>query len=350
MMQSQAPAGSVLEQEEDYTLRKARLFEGINKVISALHSELSDSDAALKDVHYTRITDWCKSNNFYTWSKTPRTLVILLIIGCPDAIEAFANEGLSDLFLPYSEENLPRVIKGSKRADFIAHQHKVLSTQAISLENPTRPHCNIDGDADVHFHLYRELGSGGFGTVDHVFSRLSLKPFARKRIPRGRSFKRDQNAIRMFENELKALKTLSHRHLVRLMGSYTDRKWVGLIITPVADMDFQAYLSKSQIDVPDRPIRLRQFFGCLATAVEYLHQQKIRHKDIKPQNILVKDGRVLLADFGTSRCWADETRDTTTGTNKQAFTKAYCAPEVANHEVIAYFKEGIAELTNVLDT
>lgn len=86
-------------------------------------------------------------------------------------------------------------------------------------------------------------------------------------------------------------------------------------------------------EFPDRSIRLRQFFGCLATVVEYLYQYKIRHKDIKPQNILVKGDQVLLTDFGTSRCWVDEPVDTTIGTNQQAFTVAYCAPEVANHEV-----------------
>lgn len=332
-MQPQPFPVSVTGQDDNIVLRKARLFEGIRRIIPPFASDSGHGSKALTDGQYTHITGWCESNDFPDWGKRPRTLVVLHIIGCPEAIDGFVTAGFSDVALPYSEENLPRILKGPKRAEFIAHQHRVLSEEAHDLERPGGPHCNIDGNADVHFHLHRELGSGGFGTVDHVFSRLSLQPFARKRIPRGRSFKKDQFSIQMFENELKTLKALSHTHLIRLIGSYTDRKFVGLIMTPVADMDLQVYLAASKIDIPDRSIRLRHFFGCLATAVEYLHHQKVRHKDIKPQNILVKDGRVFLADFGTSRSWADEPQGTTMGTNKQAFTKAYCAPEVAMHEV-----------------
>ena len=318
---------------DELATRKKRLFEGLATVIPPTSTAAPTKSSVLTDAQYTNITGWCDSNGFQEWGKRPRTLVILHMIGCPEAVDGFVSQALSDIALPYSEENLPRVLKGPKRAHFLTHQRRVLSEQAIDLERPGSLHCNIDGNADVHFHLHRELGSGGFGTVDHVFSRLSLQPFARKRIPRGRSFKKDQDAIQMFENELKTLKALSHRHLVRLIGSYTDRKFVGLIMTPVADMDMHAYLTASKLEIPDRSIRLRRFFGCLATAVEYLHQQRIRHKDIKPANVLVNAGRVLLTDFGTSRSWADDSKGTTMGTNKQAFTKAYCAPEVAMHEV-----------------
>lgn len=318
---------------DDLAARKTRLFEGIAEVIPPGTASEQNIHRVLSDAQFGHISSFCESNKFHEWGKRPRTLVILHMIGCLEAIDGFVSEGLSDVALPYSEENLPRVIRGPKRAQFITHQHKVLSKQAIDLERSGGGHCNIDGNADVYFHLYRDLGSGGFGTVDHVFSRLSLRPFARKRIPRGRSFKKDQDAIQMFENELGIIKTLSHRHLVRLIGSYTDRKFVGLIVSPVADMDLQAYLMASKSEIPDQSIRLRKFFGCLTTAVEYLHQERIRHKDIKPQNILVKSGRVLLTDFGTSRSWADDSRGTTVGTHSQAFTKAYCAPEVAQHEV-----------------
>jgi serine/threonine protein kinase len=67
--------------------------------------------------------------------------------------------------------------------------------------------------------------------------------------------------------------------------------------------------------------------GCLSSALLYLHvSQNIKHKDIKPENILVdRHGSVLLADFGISKQYQGET--VTWGPT--AFTEKYAAPEVA---------------------
>lgn len=72
---------------------------------------------------------------------------------------------------------------------------------------------------------------------------------------------------------------------------------------------------------------LRCFFGCLSSAVKYLHEQKCRHKDIKPGNILIKDEKVLITDFGTALDWTELGADMTDG-RPEAYTNAYAAPEV----------------------
>jgi serine/threonine protein kinase len=75
---------------------------------------------------------------------------------------------------------------------------------------------------------------------------------------------------------------------------------------------------------------LRTFYGCLAAALDYLHTSKIRHRDIKPQNILVKGVTVYLTDFGISLDWEGLSRSTTT--EDSAKTVLYCAPEVAGYK------------------
>ncbi|KAH7403083.1 kinase-like domain-containing protein, partial [Cadophora sp. MPI-SDFR-AT-0126] len=62
----------------------------------------------------------------------------------------------------------------------------------------------------------------------------------------------------------------------------------------------------------------------------YIHAQRIRHKDIKPTNILVKDDNILIADFGLSKRFSDETTETRSTAGFK--TPGYCAPEVAAHE------------------
>jgi serine/threonine protein kinase len=93
-------------------------------------------------------------------------------------------------------------------------------------------------------------------------------------------------------------------------------------------MDLSAYLASTDTT---RYKELRTFFGCLARALAFLHEQSIRHKDIKPSNILVHGGNVLFTDFGLAFDFTDETGSTTAGT-VNGRTPRYCAPEVANAE------------------
>ena len=47
---------------------------------------------------------------------------------------------------------------------------------------------------------------------------------------------------------------------------------------------------------------LRGYFVCLAQALSYIHCSDVRHKDIKPENILIdSSGSVIVTDFGISR-------------------------------------------------
>jgi len=98
----------------------------------------------------------------------------------------------------------------------------------------------------------------------------------------------------------------------------------------VADCDLKAFLKRNPFPKDDL-LLLRGFFGCLCSAVLYLHNSKCRHKDLKPENILVYMNKVLITDFGTARDWSEQSRSTTTG-RSGAYTLGYAAPEVVLHE------------------
>ncbi|KAM7215143.1 hypothetical protein V8F06_009461 [Rhypophila decipiens] len=144
----------------------------------------------------------------------------------------------------------------------------------------------------------------------------------------------DAKILNNFEREIQSLKRLRHRHIVKLVGSYTDRDLVGLIIDPVGDMDLGEFLGHAKMDSVLRKRQLRPFFGCLATALAYLHQKDVRHNDIKPQNILVKDSQVYLTDFGMARTWNKNGHSTTIG-NHERGTPPYYAPELIHGQQMA---------------
>ena len=162
--------------------------------------------------------------------------------------------------------------------------------------------------------------------------------YARKLLPRPDSGSESAfKAMNSFLSELEILKKLSHHHTIKLVASYTDERYIGLFLWPVADCTLTKFLrhATAAAAVDERAL-LRTFFGCLAAALDYLHGCNIRHKDVKPSNILVKDEAVLLSDFGISRDYgtpndpADLIRSTTAGPT--AKTPRYCAPEVAKNE------------------
>lgn len=101
-------------------------------------------------------------------------------------------------------------------------------------------------------------------------------------------------------------------------------------MTLIADMDLNENLRSRRPNNDDSVLgkrSLRAYFGCLATGLEYLHKQDVRHNDIKPKNILVKESSVNFTDFGTSRSWGTKEGSTTVGEH-EGFTQRYCAPEV----------------------
>lgn len=286
-----------------------------------------------KDAEFQRITRLLELSGKPEWSLRPRTYAVLRMINKTDVMDSFIARKLTDISFPYLEKTLPDVLKDPDvRSMFLKLQSLVLAPQAADIESVEGRHRHFPQDGDVYYQPIEELGRGGFGEVHHVWSRLSLNEFARKRIHRGKTFETDKAALFDFERELEILKRLSHRHLVKFVGSYTDPKYVGLIMLPVADSNLTQFLETAPLPTI-RQTCLRHFYGCLSSALLYLHENKIRHKDIKPGNILVHGDNVLLTDFGTSLDWTDKGQSTTATTSPSAISLPYCSPEAVEREV-----------------
>jgi TolA-binding protein len=288
-------------------------------------NQRSDCTTSYTDSEIFEILSLLRSLN-ERGSKVPRTYIVLRNIGKLEFLDDMIDGGFSDYYLPVTDRSLPGCLPPSVKASFVKAQSQVL-TKSMNLEKGGYgQHCYYDKDEPPPLERKGILGSGGFGQIDRVFSLISFKEYARKQIPRGLAFRgRQKEDMKSFVIEIEIVKRLKHDHIVEFVGSYTDPKYICLIMSPVAQMDLAAYLKRAnESNFPE----LRTFFGCLATALEYLHEQKVRHKDIKPSNILVNHGVVLFTDFGLSRDFTETNNSTTTGMANIGTSK-YCAPEVA---------------------
>ncbi|KAJ5025737.1 kinase-like protein [Bipolaris maydis] len=217
------------------------------------------------------------------WRKVPRIYIVLRTINCLDFLDI-------------------------KRSQFVATQDLVM-TKSMDLEKGEEgQHCFFREHKSLPLEMKGVLGSGGFGRVDRVLSLISFQEYALKRVPRSAAFSgRKTEAIKQFIAKIKASKRIKHHHVVDFVGSYTDPKHMGLIMSPVADIDLSAYLAT------------------------FLHKNNISHKDIKPNNVLVYNGNVLFTDFGLAYDSPNQ-EGSTTASMVNGMTPRYYSPEVANYE------------------
>ena len=86
------------------------------------------------------------------------------------------------------------------------------------------------------------------------------------------------------------------------------------------------------LSVEEKLELLRRYFVCLSQALSYLHEAGVRHKDIKPKNILIDEsGRAVLTDFGISRRFPKDKPHVTN--NEWNFTRKYASPEMKDRRM-----------------
>lgn len=171
----------------------------------------------------------------------------------------------------------------------------------------------------------RFLGSGGFSTVDEVVHRGTKLRLGRKTLKN-----RDPAAVEELRKEVNVLQKLRHPHVIRFLGAYSQGDKLSILLSPIADTTLSLWLERFTNTKPGNFGQIiTKMFGCLASSVRYLHEQRpvVKHLDIKPQNILIVEGdgefpHVVLCDFGIS------TSDDICEGRTQPLTRQYVAPEV----------------------
>ncbi|KAI4705622.1 hypothetical protein J4E81_000506 [Alternaria sp. BMP 2799] len=189
-------------------------------------------------------------------------------------------------------------------------------------------HYFLEPNDELPYKLLRNLGQGGFANVEEVEDRHTGVVLARKVFKFGGSSVERQ---RLFDNEVKVIRRLApHHHITRIFATYVGRRQIGILLTPVADRgSLETFLQ----DAHDGLLAgtelkiLHNSFGCLASGLQFMHAQRVRHKDIKPSNILVHGESLIYTDFGSSLDYSAATRSITTG-RPTSMTRKYAAPEL----------------------
>jgi serine/threonine protein kinase len=108
-------------------------------------------------------------------------------------------------------------------------------------------------------------------------------------IPKGND---GAQARKRFLTEIDTLRRVVHRNLLRLVEARPQADWMITEYCEGKTLHEQLAIFKGQ------PIKTLEYFRGLVDGVAALHEAKAVHRDIKPQNVFVTDGRLVLGDFG----------------------------------------------------
>lgn len=184
-----------------------------------------------------------------------------------------------------------------------------------------------NGEVFAGYVIQRLLGTGGMGEVY-----LAQHP----RLPRQDALKIltadstvDREFQARFNREAELASTLRHPHIVGVLdrGEFDGRLWISMDY--VDGMDAGRMIRQSYRDgMPEADVA--EIVTAVADALDFGHERRLLHRDVKPENILVtaSDGkrrRVLLTDFGIARHIDDVSN--LTDDNMAVGTVSYMAPE-----------------------
>ncbi len=170
------------------------------------------------------------------------------------------------------------------------------------------------------FVFMSQLGSGAFGKVYKVSSKLTNQIYALKVLSKNQIS--NLNLIEQLKNEITILARCNHENVIKLFCAFEDKGYIFLVMELANDSTLFNKVKKMR-RLPEALVA--DYTRDIVQAIIYLHSQNpiILHRDIKPENILINNGRCKIADFGWSNV-DDEFRNTFCG------TPDYLAPEMIN--------------------
>ncbi len=185
------------------------------------------------------------------------------------------------------------------------------------------------GEVEEHvgpYRLIRRLGQGGMGVVylaegpdQQEVALKVLRPHVAH----------DETARARLQREATTLQKVSHPGVAGILDHdlEADRPYLVTRFVPGRPLDEQ---------VDDRgPLTPRKWLplaGCLAESLQAIHLAGVIHRDLKPGNVMMLNGKPVMIDFGIAQA-ADDLRLTQTGL--VIGTPGYLAPELIEGEMVS---------------
>ncbi|ETW10117.1 ULK/FUSED protein kinase [Aphanomyces invadans] len=173
-----------------------------------------------------------------------------------------------------------------------------------------------------NYHILERIGEGSFGKVYRGRRKYSGHVVALKFVSkRGKSEKNMSN----LRQEINILRGLNHSNVIAMLDSFETEGEFCMVTEYAQGELFQILEDDHQLPEDE----IKKIAVQLLQALHYLHTNRIIHRDMKPQNILVgPKQQIKLCDFGFARAISADTNVLTSIKG----TPLYMAPELVKEQ------------------
>ncbi len=175
---------------------------------------------------------------------------------------------------------------------------------------------------DGRYEIQELIGIGGMANVYKARDLIEDRTVAVKILRE--EFLSNEEFIRRFKNESKAIAVLSHPNIVKVYDVSFSETIHSIVMEYINGITLKEYIEQQKRISGKEAVH---FTVQILRAIQHAHDRGIIHRDIKPQNImLLQDGTIKVTDFGIARFARSETK---TITDKAIGSVHYISPEQA---------------------
>ncbi|XP_063474743.1 serine/threonine-protein kinase N2-like [Symphalangus syndactylus] len=219
--------------------------------------------------------------------------------------------------------------KSNKKLEELHHKLQELNAHIVVSDPEDITDCPMTRRSQQRFQFNLQdfrccavLGRGRFGKVLLAEYKHTNEMFAIKALKKGDIVARHQVDILMCEKRIfETVNSVRHPFLTNLFACFQTKEHVCFVMEYAAGGDLRMHINTGVFSEPTAVF----YAACVVLGLQYLHEHKIAHRDLKLENLLLDtEGFVKIADFGLCK----EGMGYRDRTSTFCGTPLYLAPEV----------------------